>query len=175
MISLITSDIELLEVYYAHTVSPIAIAALTTIVMVSFIASLWALLNYCTVGILISLINSRYTGKPGRAVRGQLGDMSTYGLDSMYGIEESLQYGQGPKRLEAMNQRSNDRAKSQQRLAKLGSWQGLATSLDALNEGIILKSLKEAAKDKTIIIVSHRKSTLAIADRILELEPLAAS
>lgn len=171
MISLITSDIELLEVYYAHTVSPIAIAALTTIVMVSFIASLWALLNYCTVGILISLINSRYTGKPGRAVRGQLGDMSTYGLDSMYGIEESLQYG----RLEAMNQRSNDLAKSQQRLAKLGSWQGLATSLDALNEGIILKSLKEAAKDKTIIIVSHRKSTLAIADRILELEPLAAS
>lgn len=36
LISLITSDIELLEVYYAHTVSPIAIAALTTIVMVSF-------------------------------------------------------------------------------------------------------------------------------------------
>ncbi len=39
----------------------------------------------------------------------------------------------------------------------------------------LAKSLKEAAKDKTIIIVSYRKSTLAIADRILELEPLAAS
>lgn len=75
MISLITSDIELLEVYYAHTVYPIAIAALTTIVMVSFIASqaliagFWALLGYCTVGILMPLINSRYTGKPGRGVQ----------------------------------------------------------------------------------------------------------
>lgn len=51
----------------------------------------------------------------------------------------------------------------------------ITANLDALNEGIILKSLKEAAKDKTIIIVSHRQSTLAIANRVLELQPLAAS
>lgn len=51
----------------------------------------------------------------------------------------------------------------------------ITANLDALNEGIILKSLKEAAKDKTIIIISHRQSTLAIANRVLELQPLAAS
>ena len=45
----------------------------------------------------------------------------------------------------------------------------ITANLDALNEGIILKSLKEEARDKTIIIVSHRKSTLAIADKIVEL------
>ena len=42
------------------------------------------------------------------------------------------------------------------------------SALDALNEGIILKSLKEQANDKTVVLVSHRKSTMAVADSVVE-------
>ena len=45
----------------------------------------------------------------------------------------------------------------------------VTSNLDAINEGIILKSLKKLKKEKTIILVSHRKSTMAIADRIYEI------
>ncbi len=45
----------------------------------------------------------------------------------------------------------------------------ITANLDALNEGIILKALKEESQDKTIVIVSHRLSTLAIADQIITL------
>ena len=44
------------------------------------------------------------------------------------------------------------------------------SNLDSLNEGIILKSLKESAKKKTIVLVSHRKSTMNIADAVYEME-----
>ena len=44
------------------------------------------------------------------------------------------------------------------------------SSLDSLNEGIILKSLKEEASDKTVVLVSHRKSTMGVADTVVEIE-----
>lgn len=40
------------------------------------------------------------------------------------------------------------------------------SNLDSLNEGIILKSLQEEKKDKTILIVSHRESTMQVADEV---------
>lgn len=154
MISLITSDIELLEVYYAHTVSPIAIAALTTIVMVSFIASQATKFN------------------AGRASLGKF-VLAVVAMLSSFGPVSALS---------ALSTSLSDRQKQRIGIARAFLHGGqfmlldeITANLDALNEGIILKSLKEAAKDKTIIIVSHRKSTLAIADRILELKPLAAS
>lgn len=66
LISLITSDIELLEVFYAHTISPICIAFLTSLVMLIFIGrySIWlmlvALAAYITVGIIIPLVSSKF-------------------------------------------------------------------------------------------------------------------
>ena len=44
------------------------------------------------------------------------------------------------------------------------------SNLDSLNEGIILKSLKEECKDKTVILVSHRKSTMNISNRVYHME-----
>lgn len=44
------------------------------------------------------------------------------------------------------------------------------SNLDSLNEGIILKSLKESRKDKTVVLVSHRKSTMNLADGVYEME-----
>lgn len=44
------------------------------------------------------------------------------------------------------------------------------SNLDTLNEGMILKSINDTCKDKTIVLISHRMSTTSICNRILKLE-----
>ena len=108
LISVITSDIELLEVFYAHTISPAAIAFLFTIILCLFIGSfhwllgLIALAAYLVVGIIIPLATSRFSGDDGMRLRIKSGDLSSFVLDSLRGLSEILQYGQGKKRLSKM-------------------------------------------------------------------------
>lgn len=109
LISVITSDIELLEVFYAHTISPAAIAFLFTVIMCLFIGRFhWslgvlALLAYITVGVFVPIITSKLSGEDGIRFRTMSGDLSSFVLDSLRGLSEIIQYGQGKQRLEAMN------------------------------------------------------------------------
>ena len=109
LISVITSDIELLEVFYAHTISPVCIAVLFTAVMVGFIGSyhvalgILALAAYVTVGAVIPVITSRCGGDAGIRFRMKSGQLSGFVLDSLRGLSETVQYGQGENRMEAMN------------------------------------------------------------------------
>lgn len=109
LISVITSDIELLEVFYAHTISPAAIALLFTVIMCLFIGSyhpilgLLALAAYLIVGVLIPLITSKASGDNGIKFRNGSGDLSGFVLDSLRGLSEIIQYGQGEDRLAKMN------------------------------------------------------------------------
>lgn len=113
LISIITSDIELLEVFYAHTVSPAAIAFLFCIIMCVFIGSysivlaLIALAAYLTVGVVIPLVTSKKSGDDGAQFRKKAGSLSAFVLDSLRGLSEILQYGQGTKRLEEMNRQTD--------------------------------------------------------------------
>lgn len=69
LISIITTDIELLEVFYAHTISPIMIAILTSLIMVVFIghfhvyAGIFAACAYIIVGAAIPLYNGKKAAK----------------------------------------------------------------------------------------------------------------
>ncbi|MGM9602274.1 MAG: amino acid ABC transporter ATP-binding/permease protein [Faecousia sp.] len=109
LISVITSDIELLEVFYAHTISPAAIAALFTAIMCLFIGSFHPALGvlasvaYGVVGIAVPLVASRMSGDAGMQYRTRSGELSGFVLDSMRGLNETIQYGQGAARLEQMN------------------------------------------------------------------------
>ena len=113
LISVITSDIELLEVFYAHTISPICIAVCFTVVMVGFIGSygmelgILALMAYVTVGIVIPLLTSKFSGDSGIRFRSQSGELSSFVLDSLRGLSETIQYGQGEARLAEMNAQTN--------------------------------------------------------------------
>lgn len=113
LIAVITSDIELLEVFYAHTISPIAIAFLFAIVMVCFIGSchiglgVLALLAYVTVGVVIPLVTSRLSGDDGIRFRTRSGALSGFVLDSLRGLSETIQYGQGSRRIAAMNRKTD--------------------------------------------------------------------
>lgn len=111
LISVITSDIELLEVFYAHTISPICIAALYTLISAAFL-SLYhpilggiTLLAHGTVGILIPWLTSRWSGDVGQQVRDQSGQLSGFILDSLRGLSETLQYGQGKNRRQELERR----------------------------------------------------------------------
>ena len=125
LISLITSDIELLEVFYAHTVSPIAIAFLTSLIMVCWIGSfhplcgVLALAGYSTVGILLPLWNGKRGAAAGMAYRQQFGRMNSFILDSLRGLQEILQYGRQKERLEELKRESGILAKENAQLKRL--------------------------------------------------------
>ena len=109
LISVITSDIELLEVFYAHTISPICIAFLFCLMMVLFIGRIHAALGvlalsaYAVVGIVIPLVTSKRSGDDGIQFRSSAGKLSAFVLDSLRGLPETVQYGQGRKRLPEMD------------------------------------------------------------------------
>ena len=109
LISIITSDIELLEVFYAHTISPICIAVLTSIFMIVFFANLHpayavaATLFYIVVGVVIPLYNGKRGGEKGQNYRNAFGKLNTCVLDNLYGLEEIREFGQEQKRMEELN------------------------------------------------------------------------
>ena len=144
LISVITSDIELLEVFYAHTISPAVIAFLFTIVMCLFIGSfhwllgLIALAAYLTVGIVIPLVTSKLSGDNGMKFRTKSGDLSGFVLDSLRGLSETLQYGQGKKRLEEMNQKTDALAKDEERMKRTSGRNSAVTNTVVLAFDLIM-------------------------------------
>ncbi len=124
LIAVITSDIELLEVFYAHTISPVLIASLFTVIMSLFIGSfhpalgLLALTAYLAVGLGIPLLISKMSGDDGMKFRTRSGELSGFVLDSLRGLTETLQYGQGQKRLAQMKERSRELSKDEERMKR---------------------------------------------------------
>ena len=135
LISIITTDIELLEVFYAHTISPIAIATLTSIIMVIFIgryhwlAGLLSLAAYLIVGVAIPMWNGKRGSQKGMEFRTNFGELNSFVLDSLRGLDETIQYGQGEKRKEQMSERSKNLAGMQEDLSKMEGSQRSFTNM----------------------------------------------
>ena len=114
LIAVITSDIELLEVFYAHTISPIVIALLFSIIMIGFIGSYhWllgiiAFMAYLFIGLIIPLIISKLNGNDGLKFRTKSGNLSSFVLDSLRGLSEILQYNNSQKRLLDMDEYTDE-------------------------------------------------------------------
>ena len=138
LVSLITTDIELLEVFYAHTISPICIATLTSIVMVIFIANynlmaaIFATFAYLIVGVLIPIVNGKRGGNQGMIYRNKFGDLNSFVLDSLRGLDETIQYGQGVKREKMMEDKSTELSLYQKDLSKNEGNQRSFTNLTIL-------------------------------------------
>ena len=138
LISIITSDIELLEVFYAHTISPIIIAFLTSLIMVIFIGKynivlgVIALLGYITVGVIIPIVSYKKGEDVGKDYRNNFGEMNSFFLDSLRGIRESIQYNATKKRLEDIN---NLTEKLDEKQKKLKDYEG---NIKAVTDGAIL-------------------------------------
>ena len=135
LIAVITSDIEQLEVFYAHTISPVAIAVAICACMTVFIwrgsaaAGITALCAYITVGALIPLVNAKLGKEDGLTFRNAFGALSAFVLDSLRGLDETIQYGCGKKRTEELEQKSHELTRTQKKLSKLESCQRAFTNL----------------------------------------------
>ncbi len=125
LISLITSDVELLEVFYAHTISPICIAIVTESLMCLFIGSFHPALGclsfiaFFLVGVLVPLLISKRSGRAGEEIRGQAGELSAHMLESIRGVDDILQYAYGEKRLKEISEKTKDLSKQQGFLSRL--------------------------------------------------------
>ena len=135
LISIITTDIELLEVFYAHTISPIAIATLTSVIMVIFIgryhvlAGVLALVSYLIVGVVIPMWNGKRGSQKGMEFRTEFGELNSFVLDSLRGLDETIQYDQGEKRKGQMSDRSRKLAGMQEELSRMEGSQRSFTNL----------------------------------------------
>ena len=125
LISVITSDIELLEVFYAHTISPIAIATIYSVILSLFIGhihwglGLLALAAYVTVGVIVPVSASKTSGNLGLEFRNQSGSLSAFVLDSLRGLPETMQYGNGKKRMQQMNERTDRMNDCQEKMKRV--------------------------------------------------------
>lgn len=147
LISIITSDIELLEVFYAHTISPIVIAVLTSIFMVVFIGNLHPLLGvaalvfYLVVGLVIPLINGRRGGAKGKEYRDSFGKLNTCVLDNLYGLEEIIQYGRQEDRMAQMAEQTTHLEQINKKLKDHENSQRVLTDIVILSAGILMAAL----------------------------------
>lgn len=144
LISVITSDIELLEVFYAHTISPAAIAFVFTILMCLFIGryhwalGLLALAAYLVVGIAVPLVVSKAGRDDGLRFRTKSGELSAFLLDSLRGLPELLQYGQGEKRLAALNTQTDALAGDEERMKRISGRNSAVTGMIILLFDLIM-------------------------------------
>ena len=154
LVSLVTNDIELLEVFYAHTIAPIMIAFFTSVILLLVFAHLsgWfvlvALAAYLTVGVILPIITTKLAREDGRRYRELVGEMNDFFLDSVRGMKEIQLFGYAKQRLAEIQQRSQkidtafERIKDQE--AKVRVYTEVAVSafnIIILFTGLILFSL----------------------------------
>lgn len=154
LVSLVTNDIELLEVFYAHTIAPIMIAFFTSAILLLVFTHLsgWfvvvALAAYLTVGVILPIITTKLAREDGRRYRELVGEMNDFFLDSVRGMKEIQLFGYAKQRLDEIQQRSQkidtafERIKDQE--AKVRVYTEVAVSafnIIMLFTGLILFSL----------------------------------
>ncbi len=114
LISLITSDVELLEVFYAHTISPVCIAIIYTVAMTAFIGAhslalgMMAVFSYLAIGVALPMLTSQRSGKIGYLLRKESGALSSLVLDNMRGLREIIQYEKTDSRMNRMKEATDD-------------------------------------------------------------------
>lgn len=139
LVSTVTADVELLEVFYAHTISPICIAVLMVCAMGAFLGTVagalpaaLALGSYAVVGVLVPVLVSRSSGKGGQRSRDLAGSLSSFVLEGLRGLDEVLQYGAGGRRLAELDERSDELIAAQRVL------RGRAAQGQAATTGLIM-------------------------------------
>ena len=122
LISILTADIELLEVFYAHTISPVCIAAVVSAAMALFIGGyhpalgVLALAAYLVVGVAVPLAAARRGRAAGEAFRARFGALNAFVLDSLRGLRESIQYGAGMRRLAGMDAQTDALSQEEEKM-----------------------------------------------------------
>lgn len=199
LIAVITSDIELLEVFFAHTISPVLIAVLFSAVLVGYIGSFHAALGfvaftaYAMVGVGVPWLAARMAGVSGQRYRAASGRLSGFVLDTLRGMDELQQYGAGPRRLQeaaALDARLADDERRLKRAAgiSMGATHALIVALDCVMlasavslwrtgalgfDGVLLSMLAFMGSFGPVVALANLGSTLqgtfAAGNRVLDI------
>lgn len=178
LISIITSDIELLEVFYAHTISPVAIAVLTSVFMILYFASLHpllafpAFLAYLLVGLVIPLVNGRIGGADGKKYRDSFGALNAGVLDNLYGLEEIIQYDAKKVRMERMTFLTENLEKVNRKLKRSENVSRIVTDAAILFAGVFM-ALYAADLTRQGVIEGY-ESLIAVIAMMSSFGPTAA-
>lgn len=199
LISIITSDIELLEVFYAHTISPAAIAFIFSIMMCMFLGqyhivfAVIGLIAYLAVGIVVPVIISKCSKDSGNQMREQSGQLSAYVLENLRGLSEVMQYHQGEKRIKKLNLMTEELSKEEEKMKRMsGRNAGITNTVilifdllmlfvavylyaanEVLADGAIISVLALMSSFGPVIALANLGSTLqntfAAGNRVLDL------
>lgn len=199
LISLITADIEALEVFYAHTISPVCIAAICVAGMTAFVAgyhplpALVLLVGYLLVGVALPIWSAKRGDAVARAYRRALADTNSYVLESLRGLRDTLQYQDTENRAGGITAHSEELGAKQKALkyregvtvavtntlilltavAVLGVSAGLYQSGKMGVEGVLVCTLSALSSFGPVVALANLGASLtqvfASADRVLDL------
>lgn len=183
LIALITNDVELLEVFYAHTISPTVIAFITSIILLAIfahmniIAMLIALISYITMGIIIPFVVNKLGKKNGQKSRDIMGDFSSFLLESYRNIDTLIQYNIGNKRLDSMLSQSNNIEETQKKLKDIEAFQmilsQLLISISSITMFVTMFYLNQQGVVSTYVVILSTVLMLSSFGPVLALSNLA--
>ncbi len=136
LIALVTTDVELLEIFFAHTISPVVIAVATTVIYaiallaLSPIFAVLLIVAHLMVGVVLSKLFALAVRGLGSGIRGESAALDDEMLDAMRGLDEIIRFGQGESRLAGIVARTRSLWSHRARLsARNGDFAGLGTVL----------------------------------------------
>lgn len=178
LISIITEDIELLEVFYAHTISPVAIGIITSLIFVFFIGSLSfslgfiAAVSYVFIGGIIPVFNGNKTKTHGMEYRNNVGKMNSVFLESLRGLGELIQFGQTKARLNEINKLTRNMSVKEKKLKEAEGFTKAITDFSILVFNAIM--LTTAMKLFSAGAISFEKALLATVTLMSSFGPVVA-
>lgn len=178
LITMITTDIELLEVFFAHTISPIAIAIIVSLFMSGFlwmqypVAGIIAAIAYLTVGGMIPVSNEISSAEAGLKFRNKFGKMNSFILGALYGIDDTIQFRNGHKQLNRLNAKSDNLAEIKSDLVDYEKNQKLLTNLSIQAFSLIILVVMVVAYNKGR--VSFEQVMVAVVGMMSSFGPVVA-
>ncbi len=178
LITMITTDIELLEVFFAHTISPIAIAIIVSLFMSGFlwmqypVAGIIAAIAYLTVGGMIPVSNEMSSAEAGLKFRNKFGKMNSFILGALYGIDDTIQFKNGHKQLNRLNAKSDNLAEIKSDLVDYEKNQKLLTNLSIQAFSLIILVVMVVAYNKGR--VSFEQVMVAVVGMMSSFGPVLA-
>ena len=192
LISIITSDIELLEVFYAHTISPVMIALLMLIIMViifgqfSFILSIYAFFAYITIGVFLPIYTNSKASDLGNKIRNESGSLSSFVLETLRGQREIIQYNAFESKINELKKRGDKLSEDEKQMKQVTSKNSALTSffVSSLSIGMILLStilfnlnilIKEEVILVSVMMFSSFSPFIALSALSSTIQPTIAS
>ena len=172
LVALITSDIELLEVFYAHTVSPVVIAFFVSLIMVIFIGTLSpilgivALFAYLIVGVVMPLIAHKAQAHRGFSFRQGMADMNAFVLECLSGLQETLQYQGHEERSEQLAARMESLAPVEYGMKNIAAFQSALTGAVVMVLDLVMLG---------VALALYAAGSLSLTDGVVALSALMSS